>query len=127
MMAFAQSTTNNLPPAYLLQNANRKADAVVLAEIESTKMPPGAFAATTVRIKRIYRGPLSAGALLTYYSFKEADAYPQSWLDHGVIVFLRRQDSAGTKQWGEAGDIFEFEYSPALEKRVISLTKRRRK
>jgi len=124
--AAVQSAGDENPPTSLLQEANGKAEAVILANIQSIKMPRGGFAVTTVKIKKVYRGPLAAGATLTYFSFREEKAaYPKAWLDHGVIVFLVSKESAGKKQWGESSEFFEFEYSPAIEKRIISLMQKK--
>ena len=127
LIALALRANDKLPPARLLQEAVGKADAVILAEIQSAQMPPGGFAATTVKIRRVYLGVLPASGSLTYYSFKEQNAYLQPWLEHGVIVFLVSEHSARAKQWGAASEFFEFEYSRALERRVISLLKKRKK
>jgi len=118
---------DSLPPDNLLLEANRKAQAVILADIQSSELPPGGFADTTVNIRKVYRGPFHPGETLTYRSFKEQNVYSQQWREHGVIVFLVSKQSANSKQWGSTGEFFEFEYSPALEQRIVSLMRQRRK
>ena len=118
---------DSLPPDDLLREANKKAQVVILADIQSSEMPPGGFAETTVRIRKVYRGPFHSGESLTYHSFKEQNTYSQEWRDHGVIVFLVSKQSGGSKQWGATGEFFEFEYSPALEQRILSLMRQRRR
>jgi hypothetical protein len=118
---------DSLPPDELLREANKKAQVVILADIQSSEMPRGGFAETTAKIRKVYRGPFHPGESLTYHSFKEQNAYPQAWRDHGVIVFLVSKQSGGSKQWGAAGEFFEFEYSPALEQRILSLVRQKRR
>ncbi len=125
MFALVVHAAEKLPPSSLLKEAASKADAVIFAGIESANMPRGGFAATKVRIRKVYRGSLRIGDSLTYHSLKEKNEYSRLWLDRGVIVFLTSKQPSGAMEWGAAGDFFEFPFSNTLEKKIIGLLRKK--
>jgi hypothetical protein len=105
------AAASDLPPDYLIGENCQKAMVIVEgAVVDSTK--ERAFTLTQIRVRRVYRGNIRVGDVLTYASFR--DTAPTG----NLIVFLTGSAQDARAEWGTAIDFSEFPTSPALVART---------
>jgi hypothetical protein len=107
----------DLPPDEIVREDCAKADVIVEGSIESFETPHNWPATRTeFRINRVYRGPVSAGDMITYYSSREAGS--RNVGDNLLLFLVRWTDAAGLRKWGTATEFSEYLNSPPLELKV---------
>jgi hypothetical protein len=115
----------DLPPDQIVREDCAKADAIVEGSIESFEIPHNWPATRTeFRINRVYRGPLGAGDVITYYSSREAGSRRVG--DNLLLFLVRWTDAAGVKKWGTATDFSEYLNSPQLELKIRKCATKKR-
>jgi hypothetical protein len=109
--AAVSAVASDLPPDYLIGENCRKAVAIVEgAVVGSTK--ERAFTLTQIRVRRVYRGNIRVGDVLTYASLRETAP------TGNLIVFLTGGAQDARAEWGTAIDFSEFPTSRALVART---------
>jgi hypothetical protein len=115
----------DLPPREIVRENCVKAQAIVGGSIESFEIPHNWPATRTeFRIDRVYRGPLRAGDVITYYSSREAGSRKVG--DNLLLFMIRWTDQAGTKKWGTATEFSELLNSPRLVAKVRNCARGKR-
>jgi hypothetical protein len=115
----------DLPPQEIVRENCVKAQAIVEGSIESFEIPHNWPATRTeFRVGRVYRGPLRAGDVITYYSSREAGSRKVG--DDLLLFLIRWTDQAGGKKWGTATEFAELLNSPRLEAKIRNCARGRR-
>jgi hypothetical protein len=115
----------DLPPDEIVREDCAKADVIVEGSIESFEIPHNWPATRTeFRVDRVYRGPVRAGDVITYYSSREAGSRKVG--DDLLLFLIRWTDQAGVKKWGTATEFSELLTSPRLEAKVRNCARGKR-
>jgi hypothetical protein len=115
----------DLPPNEIVHEDCVKAAVIVEGSIESFETPHNWPATRTeFRINRVYRGPVRAGDMITYYSSREAGS--RNVGDNLLLFLVRWTDAAGIRKWGTATEFSEYLNSPPLELKVRKCARSKR-
>ena len=103
------------PPASLVQENCRKADAIVLGLVSAQHAGDSAsYSTATIQIEKVYKGPFHPDDTVQYTFFKGPDE--PALLGKKLIFFLKPYRTTGSKLWVRASDLPVFSANAATDK-----------
>ena len=103
------------PPASLVQENCRKADAIVLGLVSAQHAGDSAsYSTATIHIEKVHKGPFHPGDTLRYTFFRNSDE--PTLLGKKLIFFLKPYQTDSTTLWVRASDLPVFSANAATDK-----------
>ena len=110
-----EPVNGDAPPAALMQENCRKAQAIVLGKIITVHDGANTYSSALVSVEKSYKGSFQVADTVRYYSFR-SERHEPTTVGKSFIVFLTTRPENGQSSWGTATDLAEFPANAATQR-----------